>query len=512
MKRKILRISFVSILLFLSVMILNLYKVKAASASISCSNTTVGTSTKISVSGSAAQWNLSLQVNETTIASNSELDNYLSNKTISFSGSYTPTATGTYMVSLVGTITDIDGTTTRSFASKSFTVSEATSNNTGNGTSNNTGGDNGGGTTNTTTTVTPRITNLGITPSEYDFSGFASTWTTNGGTYYVSVPNEVTSITIYANTNDGGTATGTGKQTLSEGTNKFKVSYGNYYYYISVTRGTLASEEEPANHGDEEVIGLASLSIEGYEFEEEFDANTYTYTVKLEKELTEEELNEIMEKIDAKVNSDNEEIKIRTEGNITEDGEATITIYVEDEEKAYSVYYIKFTTNEIVATPAIGSVGSTTTKGVINTSGNSGLSLKQMCFFIIGALLFTEAMVLVYAIISYVQHKKLLGPEEEEFYEEDFEEESPKITEDELPSFLKAKEISKGVEENLETPSPVKSEILSGIKENGDILKEPEAKKEEELPNESTLERALKYERRLFNLRSQKPGRVQGKH
>ena len=102
--------------------------VKAASASISCPSTaTVNQAITISASGSGVQWNLAIKVNGTTIATSAELDNIDGNKPISFSGSYTPTSAGTLTVTLEGTVTEAsDGSTIRSFGSKTITVSEPT--------------------------------------------------------------------------------------------------------------------------------------------------------------------------------------------------------------------------------------------------------------------------------------------------------------------------------------------------------------------------------------------------
>lgn len=96
----------------------------AANATISCAST--GETNKnitIYVSGSAVQWNLKLMVDGQVIARSSELENYESNIGISFSGVYTPTTTGTKTVSIVGSITDISGTTIDSFNTKTITVS-----------------------------------------------------------------------------------------------------------------------------------------------------------------------------------------------------------------------------------------------------------------------------------------------------------------------------------------------------------------------------------------------------
>ena len=112
MRKKVLSILFSIVLIFA---LKNMSY--AASANISCdSETTVGKEITITANVTGVQWNLELKVNGQTIAKNSELENYEANKSVSFSGKYTPNAEGTLNVSLEGTVTEFsDGTTIRNF-------------------------------------------------------------------------------------------------------------------------------------------------------------------------------------------------------------------------------------------------------------------------------------------------------------------------------------------------------------------------------------------------------------
>jgi biopolymer transport protein ExbD len=66
--------------------------VEAASASINVNSTgEVNKPITITVSGTGVQWNLKLIVDGSVIAQSDELENYEANKSISFSGTYTPT-------------------------------------------------------------------------------------------------------------------------------------------------------------------------------------------------------------------------------------------------------------------------------------------------------------------------------------------------------------------------------------------------------------------------------------
>ena len=168
----------------------------AANAIIQCSSEAkVNSPLTISVSGSAVQWNLHLKVNGQTIASNSEVENVEGNKTISFSGTYTPTSEGNITVTLDGSATEAsDGSTITSFASKTVSVKKAENNNNSNNASNS------GSNSTSTAQQQPQaksnvatLANLGI-KGKYDFTGFRAAKTS----YSVTVPNEAESVEIYA--------------------------------------------------------------------------------------------------------------------------------------------------------------------------------------------------------------------------------------------------------------------------------------------------------------------------
>ena len=98
MVKKIVSVIFAIILVF----VIKNYS-NAASATIQCSDIIdVGTPILISVNGSGVQWSLKLKVNGQQIASNSEFENVEGNKSIAFSGNYTPTSEGTLTVTLEG--------------------------------------------------------------------------------------------------------------------------------------------------------------------------------------------------------------------------------------------------------------------------------------------------------------------------------------------------------------------------------------------------------------------------
>ena len=143
------------------------------------------------------------------------------NKTISFSGTYTPTSEGNITVTLDGSATEAsDGSTITSFASKTVSVKKAENNNNSNNASNSNSN------SNSNTQQQPQaksnvatLANLGI-KGQYDFTGFRAAKTS----YSVTVPNEAESVEIYASKGQSGQKiTGTGVKQLKEGTNAINV-------------------------------------------------------------------------------------------------------------------------------------------------------------------------------------------------------------------------------------------------------------------------------------------------
>ena len=261
MKKKIISVFFAFILIF----ILKNYS-NAANANIQCNNTaTVNKPFSVTVTGSGVQWNLILKINGQVVASNNEFENVQGNKTISFSTSYTPTTTDNLQITLEGSVTEAnDGSTIRNFSSKTVTVLTNSSNNSGTTKSNN-----------------ANLGNLGIKPN--DFSGFRAAKTS----YDVTVPNNVSSINVYANKGHSGqTISGTGTKTLNVGTNTFNVlvtaedGTTKKTYTINVTReGENSSETTKSNNANLKNLGIRPNDFSG------FTANKTEYAVEVPNEV-----------------------------------------------------------------------------------------------------------------------------------------------------------------------------------------------------------------------------------
>lgn len=301
----------------------------------------------------------------------------------------------------------------------SATVSIKSSNNGG---SNNGGSTNNGGNTNTgnggTIDSAPTLSNLGIRPN--DFKGF----TPGKKQYSVTVPADCASIEIYASSKNG-TVSGTGTKTLKNGTNRFDVTVSNgskkTTYTILVTKKSDEDGETPPNTIEEENpdettqdgIGLASLEIEGYTLDKEFKTDVYEYTVKVNKQLTLEELEKIKEKVKAVANTENVTVDIAT--NVSEDKVSTIVITVKDDEKEYAKYVVTFEVEK----------EDTKVAGIVKNNSNNpirgmfGLTEEQQIYAILAGIGITTFLAIVFACVSYAKSRRIAEYEEEEYEEED---------------------------------------------------------------------------------------------
>lgn len=293
----------------------------AANASISCnSNATVGEKITITVTGSAVQWNLELKVNGETIAKNSEVDNVNGNKTINFSGTYTPSTSGKLNVTLTGTATEAsDGSTIRNFESKTINVQEKE--------------------------VTPpqksteaRLKNLGITPN--DFTGFRRDTTT----YNVQVPNNVSKVKVYATALDSkAKVSGTGNVALKEGENTVNVTVtaeaGNTKIYtLNITRVSSTDNTDNTNNSEngESEARLKNLGIKPEEYDfTGFKKDTTSYSVEVPNEVAE---------IEVYAEAVSEKAKVEGTGKLTlNEGLNKIEIKVTAEDGTEKIYTIEVT-------------------------------------------------------------------------------------------------------------------------------------------------------------------------
>lgn len=330
-----------------------------------------------------------------------------------------PSTPGTYKVSFSGSAMMTPDEASVANSSSTSTITVTNSNSSGGGNNSNSGGNSGGNNSGSGTNTGGQVgdtnvnlSNLGIRP--YDFSGFSNSKTS----YTVNVPNETTSIEVYAKAkSSNATVSGTGQKTLKEGTNKFTVTVTNggnsKSFTISVIRATLdgeiipnlIDEETPEENQDDQVgIGLATLEIPDFELDKSFETGVHEYIVKTDHDLTLEELNEIKNNIVATCNAEN--VKLDIIANISEDGKRTITIIISDAEKEYSRYVITFE-NEKKEKSVIGTVVDTSNSGEEDGFDIRKLPIKTRMYIAIAGIGLLLMFAIGFSINSFIKSKKL---------------------------------------------------------------------------------------------------------
>lgn len=390
----------------------------AANATISCAST--GETNKnitIYVSGSAVQWNLKLMVDGQVIARSSELENYESNIGISFSGVYTPTTTGTKTVSIVGSITDISGTTIDSFNTKTITVSapapvtptEPTKPTTPTTPSNN-------------NTTKPSTNNTSATVKKSDNSNLSSIQIAEGvispefsktvKEYTVNVPYEATKLSIAATPEHSkGTVTINGNDELKVGENLIEI-------IVTAEDSSTDKYTIKAIRAKQE-LSLQTLSIyyvnengEKVELklEPQFSFDVYSYSVNDILAHTIQSLS-----VEAKANAENAKVEIVGNDELKSGtNEITIKISVTDEAglEEQKTYTIKVQKEE---EPVV--VELTTIQKIQNFFGGFGSGITKWISsnfdkIITGMLLIsTSAFVglTIYFACDYKNYQKLLA-------------------------------------------------------------------------------------------------------
>lgn len=390
----------------------------AANATISCAST--GETNKnitIYVSGSAVQWNLKLMVDGQVIARSSELENYESNIGISFSGVYTPTTTGTKTVSIVGSITDISGTTIDSFNTKTITVSapapvtptEPTKPTTPTTPSNN-------------NTTKPSTNNTSATVKKSDNSNLSSIQIAEGvispefsktvKEYTVNVPYEATKLSIAATPEHSkGTVTINGNDELKVGENLIEI-------IVTAEDSSTDKYTIKAIRAKQE-LSLQTLSIyyvnengEKVELklEPQFSFDVYSYSVNDILAHTIQSLS-----VEAKANAENAKVEIVGNDELKSGtNEITIKVSVTDEAglEEQKTYTIKVQKEE---EPVV--VELTTIQKIQNFFGGFGSGITKWISsnfdkIITGMLLIsTSAFVglTIYFACDYKNYQKLLA-------------------------------------------------------------------------------------------------------
>ena len=260
------------------------------------------------------------------------------------------------------------------------------------------------------------LTNLGIRPKEYDFTGFK----TGTLSYNASVPNDVDKITIYATAkSDKATITGIGSKTLKVGANRCEIMVtsenkkATKTYVINVTR--KEKEEKPEEDEDETEAesenntetttsneeklsdGLKNILVKGYNLEPSFSQDVHSYKINVPSSNGKLE-------IDTETTGDNIEVEVAGNEELRQ-GENIITILVHDTKDDSTLTY-QITANVEKYLSAENSV-------IVGSEQKD----KMKIWIIIGII----SAIIIFIIILFIRKYKR---ENEEYFDEDYEDEN----------------------------------------------------------------------------------------
>ncbi len=360
---------------------------------------TEGKTGTFSINGSSATGRVDIESSDTSVATVSSSSIWLENNssTITVTGKKAGTAT----ITISGTVSDGEGIEETVTRTVKITVKATTNNNsTSSGSTNN-------NTTTTKKSTNANLTTLGVTPKEYDFSGFSKSKTS----YSVTVPNDVDSLKVLYKTEDSkATVKVSGNTGFDVGSNNnIKVvvtaedGKTTKTYTIKVTK-LAEDEEKPGNvieDTDSKELYLTSLNIEGLELTPEFNENTYSYTATLS------DTNATEVTVKAVANKENAKIDISGNTNLVV-GENTINIIVTQDGSSNQKVY------QIVVNKEEASVPASTEP--VNNSNNEDLvgTIKSYAGILIGVVVFIILIIIVLIILLVRENKKM----QRETYEE----------------------------------------------------------------------------------------------
>lgn len=390
----------IGIIVILSIITINI-KVNAMSVSLSTSTVSLkkGESTNVTVTANNGTGNLNVSSSNTSVATATISSTWIENNSLTVNivakgeGSTTIKVTGPVADSTTGVEENISKVITVNVKGNETNNNNGENSNTGNSGSNNNSNNND---SKPKVSSDATLKNLGINPKEYDFKGFKKATTT----YDVSVPNEASSITIYATaSHDKAKVEGIGKKELKEGKNSFEIKVTaedgktTKKYTLNITRKT-AEESSNTNTTNEDnngteteennknIVGLTGLEVKGFKISPEFSNDLYEYNVELNKDLSELE-------IIPSVSSEN--IKVDITGNSElQEGENTITLLVHNSETDET------TTYQIIVNKKV-SIDLTNANEV---SREAAEKMKKQKIMILGIVGFIVIALIVFIIVK----------------------------------------------------------------------------------------------------------------
>ena len=311
------------------------------SVSVASSSLTKGKTTSITITAKNCGGQFSITSSNSKVVSVSTSSKWVE----SGSEKITITAKGEGTATITVKAQDVADTSENEVTgSKTVTIKVTDSSNTSNNNNNN---NNSSSTSTSNKSSNANLKTLGISPKEYDFTGF-----TKNTTEYTAkaIPSTVDSLKVTAIAEEKNAKVKiTGNTNLEVGTNTIKVvvtapdGKTTKTYSIRVTK--LATEDEkPGNVIDDEKevdLFLKSLSIDGLTLSPEFSSNVFTYETTIN--MDENDLNEV--KVNAEANNSNAKIEITGNTNLVE-GENLINIIVKEEGTSNQTVY-QITVNKV---------------------------------------------------------------------------------------------------------------------------------------------------------------------
>lgn len=412
MNKKVFKnILIIALLLFLLMINNSVFAAGSFSLNKSSATITEGKTTTFSINGSSATGRVDITSSDTSVATVSSSSEWLENSSSTIT--ITAKKAGTSTITVTGTVADSEGAEATITKTLKVTVKakETTTDKKEDTTT-----DKNTSTTNkdTTTTEKPKeksnnayLSTLGVTPREYDFSGFSKTKTE----YSVTVPKNVDSLKVLYKTADSNA-----KVSVS-GDSGFEVGSDNKItikvtaedgkttkeYTIKVTQ--LAEEEEkPGNLiEDEEGLYLTKLNIDAASLAPEFSKDVFSYTATL-NDVNIKDL-----EIKAEANKKDAKIDISGHTNLVE-GENTVNIILTmDGSELQTVYQVIVTANfteDII--PQISEENENT--GATDLIGK----LKKYAGIAIGVVVLIVVVVIVLIILLIKENRRIKEDEEDD--------------------------------------------------------------------------------------------------
>lgn len=247
---------------------------------------------------------------------------------------------------------------------------------------------------------------LEIRPKEYDFSGFKS----NKYDYSVTVDNEVDKINIYANaTNSKSTIAGDGEKELKVGENKFQVIVTAEDKKTTKTYNLTITRKEEEKNENKDAKGIKNIKVENYKLSPAFDPKKFEYEVQIK---------DIIDKLDVKVETDDENLETEIVGNNNlKKGDNIITILVNDKKENTT------TTYQIIAKVGDEKIDLSQFNNEVK---DSQANFKRTEYIIKGTVLLIIILIIVFLIQRY-----RLGKQDEDYETDSYNIEEPEEVEKE---------------------------------------------------------------------------------